>query len=165
MLRVSSCKWQCEEWLPTSWRMAILKAAARRPGSQVSLGMWNMPPWSGSRFSLPRGIRKTGMLCGWILQMPNGQCQTDSLHLPGTFTSHRPMVMSYFQDLHMCLMLPNSTTIWQQLEIGITMGCSNFPILFFTAFEVMMIGARQVVGRACLPTGQKLNMQTTTSAF
>lgn len=41
----------------------------------------------------------------------------------------RAMVMSYFQDLHMCFMLPNSTTIWQQLEVGIAMGCSISLIL------------------------------------
>ena len=70
--------------------------------------------------------------------------------------SIRAMVMSYFQDLHMCFMLPNSTTIWQQLEVGIAMGCSISPILFITAFEVILIGARQVVGGARLPTGRKL---------
>ncbi|XP_074530869.1 LOW QUALITY PROTEIN: interferon-induced very large GTPase 1-like [Halichoeres trimaculatus] len=36
------------------------------------------------------------------------------------------------------------------------MGCSIPPILFITAFEVILIGARQVVGGARLPTGRKL---------
>ena len=53
-------------------------------------------------------------------------------------------------------MLPNSTTIWQQLEVGIAIGCSISPILFITAFEVIAIGARQVVGGTRLPSGRKL---------
>lgn len=57
----------------------------------------------------------------------------------------RAMLMSYFQDLHMRFMLPNSTNIWQQLEVEIAMGCSIYPILFVTAFEVILIGARQVL--------------------
>ncbi|KAL7388165.1 hypothetical protein ABVT39_008471 [Epinephelus coioides] len=53
-------------------------------------------------------------------------------------------------------MLPNSTTIWQQLEVGFAMGCSISPILFITAFEVILIGARQVVGGVRLPAGRRL---------
>ena len=66
------------------------------------------------------------------------------------------MIASYFQDLHMCFRLQNFTTKWQQLEVGIAMGCSISPILFVAAFEVILIGARQVVGGARLPQGRRL---------
>ncbi|KAL7877528.1 hypothetical protein SRHO_G00041710 [Serrasalmus rhombeus] len=36
------------------------------------------------------------------------------------------------------------TTGWQQFEVGIAMGCSISPILFVVAFEVILIGVRQV---------------------
>ncbi len=52
--------------------------------------------------------------------------------------------------------LQKVTTGWQQLEVGIAMGCSISPILFVAAFEVILIGARQVVGGVRLPAGQRL---------
>ncbi|KAJ8386603.1 hypothetical protein AAFF_G00168350 [Aldrovandia affinis] len=66
------------------------------------------------------------------------------------------MIMNYFQDMHMCFALKKFTTGWQQLEVGIAMGCSISPILFVAAFEVILIGARQVVGGIRLPAGQRL---------
>ncbi len=68
----------------------------------------------------------------------------------------RTMIMNYFQDMHMCFALKKVTTGWQQLEVGITMGCSISPILFVAAFEVILIGVRQVVGGVRLPAGQRL---------
>lgn len=41
-------------------------------------------------------------------------------------------------------------------QVGIAIGCSVSPILFIMAFEVILIGARQVVGVARLPTRRKL---------
>ncbi|CAJ1048449.1 PREDICTED: uncharacterized protein LOC107738138 [Xyrichtys novacula] len=66
------------------------------------------------------------------------------------------MIMKYFQDLHMFFALKKFNTGWQQLEVGIAMGCSISPILFVAAFEVILIGARQVVGGVRLPAGQRL---------
>ncbi|KAJ8352978.1 hypothetical protein AAFF_G00124830, partial [Aldrovandia affinis] len=68
----------------------------------------------------------------------------------------RTMIMNYFQDMHMCFALKKFTTGWQQLEVGIAMGCSISPILFVAAFEVILIGARQVVGGIRLPADQRL---------
>ncbi len=68
----------------------------------------------------------------------------------------RTMIMNYFQDMHMCFALKKVTTGWQQLEVEIAMGCSISPILFVAAFEVILIGARQVVGGVRLPAGQRL---------
>lgn len=66
------------------------------------------------------------------------------------------MVASYFNDLQMCFALRDFTTGWQQLEVGIAMGCALSPILFVSAFEVILIGARQMVGGIKLPSGQRL---------
>lgn len=68
----------------------------------------------------------------------------------------KTVVMSYFQDMHMCFALQKFTTDWQQLEVGIAMGCSISPILSVAAFEVILIGARQVVGGVRLSVGQRL---------
>ncbi|CAJ1064700.1 PREDICTED: uncharacterized protein LOC107738138 [Xyrichtys novacula] len=66
------------------------------------------------------------------------------------------MIASYFQDMHMCFRLQNFTTKWQQQEVGIAMGCSISPILFVAAFEVILTGARQVVGGVRLLQGRRL---------
>ncbi|CAJ1055532.1 hypothetical protein H4Q32_028574 [Xyrichtys novacula] len=56
----------------------------------------------------------------------------------------------------MCFALQDSTTGWQRLEVGIAMGCAISPILFVAAFEVILVGARQMVGGIKLPSGQRL---------
>ncbi len=62
----------------------------------------------------------------------------------------RTMIMNYFQDMHMCFALKKVTTGWQQLEIGIAMGCSISLILFVAAFEVILMGqGRWWVGSGC----------------
>lgn len=66
------------------------------------------------------------------------------------------MIMNYYQEMHMCFALKKVTTGWQQLEVGIAMGCFISPILFVAAFEVILIRARQVVGGVWLPAGQRL---------
>lgn len=61
------------------------------------------------------------------------------------------IVASYFNDLQMCFSLQDFTTGWQRLEVGIAMGCAISPILFVAAFEVILIGARQMVGGMTSP--------------
>lgn len=68
----------------------------------------------------------------------------------------KTMIMSYFEGMHMCFALQKFTTDLQQLEVGIAMGCSISPILFIAAFEVILIGAWQVVGGVRLPAGRRL---------
>ncbi len=54
----------------------------------------------------------------------------------------RALVAKYFEDIKMCCTHQDFTTSWQQLEVGIAMGCSISSILFVAAFEVILIGAR-----------------------
>lgn len=74
-------------------------------------------------------------------------------HMPSCI---KKKVASYFNDLQMCFALQDFTTRWQQLEVGIAMGCAISPILFVSAFEVILVGARQMVGGVKLPSGQRL---------
>lgn len=62
----------------------------------------------------------------------------------------------YFNNFHVCFTLDRFTTGWQQLEVGIAMGCSISPILFVAAFEIILIGARQVARGPRLPSGERL---------
>ncbi|KAG1925338.1 hypothetical protein F2P79_025614 [Pimephales promelas] len=62
----------------------------------------------------------------------------------------------YFEDIQICCTHEDFTTKWQRLEVGIAMGCLISPILFVAAFEIILIGARQVVGGVKLPSGQRL---------
>lgn len=64
----------------------------------------------------------------------------DFFHTPGCI---KDLVAKYFADLQMCCAHQDFTTGWQQLKVGVAMGCSISPILFIAAFE---IGARKVVG-------------------
>lgn len=66
------------------------------------------------------------------------------------------LVSLYFSNLQMCFELQGFMTWWQHLEVGIAMGCAISPILFVAAFEVILIGARQIVGGIKLPSGQRL---------
>lgn len=65
----------------------------------------------------------------------------------------RDLVAKYFEDLQMCCTHQDVTTGWQQLEVGIAMGCSISPILLVAAFEIILIGARKMVGGVKLPSG------------
>ncbi|KAK7930262.1 hypothetical protein WMY93_006657 [Mugilogobius chulae] len=56
----------------------------------------------------------------------------------------------------MCCTTQGFTTGWQQLEIGIAMGCAISPILFVTSFEVILTGARQVARGLRTSTGERL---------
>ncbi len=66
------------------------------------------------------------------------------------------LVVLYFSDLQMCVALQGFTTGWQHLEVGIAMGCAISPVLLVAAFEIILIGARQMVGGIKLPSGQRL---------
>lgn len=68
----------------------------------------------------------------------------------------RALIAKYFADLKTCCIHQDFTTGWQQLEVGIAMGCSISPILFVAAFEIILIGARKMVGGVKLPSGQRL---------
>ncbi|XP_039516167.1 receptor-type tyrosine-protein phosphatase beta-like [Pimephales promelas] len=68
----------------------------------------------------------------------------------------RALVAKYFEDIKMCCTHQDFTTGWQQLEVGIAMGCSISPILFVAAFEIILMGARVMVGGMKLPSGQRL---------
>ena len=66
------------------------------------------------------------------------------------------LVALYYSDLQMCFALQGFTTGWQHLEVGIAMGCAISPILFIAPFEIILIGAKQMVGGIKLPSGQRL---------
>lgn len=63
----------------------------------------------------------------------------------------RALVAKYFEDIKMCCTHQDFTTGWQKLEVGIAMGCSISPILFVAAFEIILMGARVMVGGMKLP--------------
>ncbi|CAM4536072.1 unnamed protein product [Leuciscus chuanchicus] len=56
--------------------------------------------------------------------------------------------------LQMCFALQDFSTGWQQLEVGIAMGCAISPILFVSAFEAVRNANPKVL------TGRKWNTQT-----
>lgn len=59
--------------------------------------------------------------------------------------SIKSIIKTYFNDLQMAFSLKEFATKWQQLEEGIAMGLSVWPILFVAAFELILIWARQMV--------------------
>lgn len=52
------------------------------------------------------------------------------------------LVENYFMDLQICVALPDFTTGWQQLELGIAIGCAISLILLVAAIEVILNRAR-----------------------
>lgn len=68
---------------------------------------------------------------------------TEFFLMPGSF---RILVSNYFKDLRMAISLQEFSIGWQQLEMDIAMGCSISPILFVSAFDMILITERQVVG-------------------
>ncbi|KAL6489820.1 hypothetical protein MHYP_G00001650 [Metynnis hypsauchen] len=77
----------------------------------------------------------------------------DFFHMP---TCVKILVAEYFNNLQMCFSAQDFITGWQRLEVGIAMGCAISPVLFVAAFEIILIGARQMVGGIKLPNGQRL---------
>ncbi|KAL1246939.1 hypothetical protein QQF64_034694 [Cirrhinus molitorella] len=56
---------------------------------------------------------------------------TEFFHMPGSI---RSLVSNYFKDLWVAFSLQEFTTWWQQLEVGIAMGCSISPIPLWGCF-------------------------------
>nr|XP_023649650.1 uncharacterized protein LOC111834513 [Paramormyrops kingsleyae]XP_023649659.1 uncharacterized protein LOC111834513 [Paramormyrops kingsleyae] len=74
-------------------------------------------------------------------------------HLP---SSIQKLIANYFNSLYVCYTTRDITTAWYQLEKEIAMGCSISSILFTSAFQIILIGGRQMVGGAKPQTGQRL---------
>ncbi|XP_016406634.1 uncharacterized protein LOC107739136 [Sinocyclocheilus rhinocerous] len=55
------------------------------------------------------------------------------------------IVTKYFNTFQVCYTTQEISTGWYPLERGIAMGCSISPILFTAAFEIILIGGRQMV--------------------
>lgn len=94
------------------------------------------------------------------MQIPLSQFPTSLSHSPPEFVHVPPSIQkllaNYFSSLYVCYTTQDITTTWHQLEKEIAMGCSISPIIFTTAFEIIFIGGRQMVGRVKTQTGQRL---------
>ncbi|KAI2644850.1 hypothetical protein H4Q32_030713 [Labeo rohita] len=66
------------------------------------------------------------------------------------------LVKNYFHDLQFCITVENTTTAWQQLEIGIMAGCTISPLAFVMAMEVVIRASRWVVGGERTKSGLRL---------
>lgn len=78
-------------------------------------------------------------------------------HIPTSVTN---INAKYFSNLQTCFSLEGFTTGWQQLEGGLD---SIAPILFVAVFEIILIGARQVVKRPEITIWQQSYMDDITS--
>jgi len=76
----------------------------------------------------------------------------DFFQVPTTITN---LVKHYFWDLQFCL-TSDFTTNWQQLEIGITAGCTISPLAFEIAMEIIIRASKWVVGGERLQSNQRL---------
>lgn len=74
-------------------------------------------------------------------------------HIPACITT---IIAKYSRYLHMSFSMEGFTTGWQQLEVGVAMGCSVSPFPFVAAFEVILIGARQMGRGLKTPSGGRL---------
>lgn len=74
-------------------------------------------------------------------------------HIP---TCIQSLVSNYFSSFQVCYTTQEASSNWHQLETGIAMGCSISPILFTAAFEVILIGGRQMVRGVRSQSGQRL---------
>lgn len=77
----------------------------------------------------------------------------DLFHVP---PSIRSLINGYFDNFHICSTSTDISTGWHRLEKGKAMGCSIFPILFTEAFEIILIGGRQMVRGVRSQSGQQL---------
>ncbi|KAI8481229.1 hypothetical protein Bbelb_410320 [Branchiostoma belcheri] len=68
----------------------------------------------------------------------------------------KQLMENYFSDFKLCISTRDYVTKWQQLEKGIAMGCSISPLLFTMGFEILLLGAKQVVGGVRAPSGEKM---------
>lgn len=77
----------------------------------------------------------------------------DFFHVPACIQN---LVSNYFGSRQVCYSTQRATISWYELEKGIAMGCSISPILFVAAFEVILIGSRQMVRGVRSASGQHL---------
>lgn len=140
--------------------MGTSTLAARRQTCQASQGAWNTLQSYGSR-SREQKNERGDLHVVWLDltnaygSIPNQLIKyaLDFFYIPVCICA---LVTKYFEDIKMCCTHQDFTTGWQQLEVGIAMGCSISPILFVAAFEVILMGARVMVGGMKLPSGQRL---------
>ena len=66
------------------------------------------------------------------------------------------LVSVYFNNFYAFYKTQEITSDWQQVEKDIAMGCEISPILFTAAFEIILLGARQMVRGVRSKSGQRL---------
>ena len=62
------------------------------------------------------------------------------------------ILAKYFGSVKMRFTTQKYTTNWQDLEIGIMMGCVIFPLLFVMCMELILRGARDTAPESSLKT-------------
>lgn len=77
----------------------------------------------------------------------------DFFHVPSCI---QKLIDSFFSSFFISYASQESSTEWHRLEKGIAMGCSISPILFTAAFEIHLIGGRQMARGVRCPTGQRV---------
>ncbi|KAL7852846.1 hypothetical protein SRHO_G00186310 [Serrasalmus rhombeus] len=66
------------------------------------------------------------------------------------------LVQAYFRDIQFCMTMHESTTAWQQLELGIMAGCTISPLPFTLAMELIIRASAWVVGGERVDGGLRL---------
>lgn len=77
----------------------------------------------------------------------------DFFHIPSCI---QYLVAKYFNNLQVCYKTWDISTDWHRLKKGTAMGCSISLILFTAAFEIILIGGRQMAHGIRSQTGQRL---------
>lgn len=77
----------------------------------------------------------------------------DFFHIPPHIQG---LVATYFNHFHVCYTTQEISTGWHRLEKGTAMGCSISPILFTTAFEIILISGRQMARGIRSHSGHRL---------
>ncbi len=153
----SSSRWWQNVWPATSWQIITLTSVARRRVFQDSRAVWSILQWFGNRFNQPNPVNRTFMWSGWISQIPTGLFPTsfalDFFYVPSCIQS---LINGYFNNFHVCYTSAEISTGWHRLEKGIAMGCSISSILFTVAFEIVLIGGRQMARGVKSQSGQWL---------
>ncbi|KAL7834877.1 hypothetical protein SRHO_G00291350 [Serrasalmus rhombeus] len=66
------------------------------------------------------------------------------------------LIQAYFRDIQFCMTMHESTTAWQQLELGIMAGCTVSPLAFTLAMELIIRASAWVVGGERVDGGLRL---------
>ncbi|KAL7877269.1 hypothetical protein SRHO_G00039140 [Serrasalmus rhombeus] len=66
------------------------------------------------------------------------------------------LVQAYFRDIQFCMTMHESTTAWQQLELGIMARCTISPLAFTLAMELIIRASAWVVGKERVDGGLRL---------